>query len=116
MGANNLVSMDTTTVPVIAAAARVTDLPYAETGLIGVAAQTAAITVTYPLHISGEFKFNLAGCSVGSQVYIDGSNLLTLTVSTNKKFGIVTQIPNPLINDLAGNDVFIRINAPLLGT
>jgi hypothetical protein len=116
MGANNLYSMDTITVPVKAVAARTTDLPYAEAGLIGVAAQTAAINTYYPLHVGGEFRFTLAGCSVGSQVYIDGSNALTLTASTNKKFGVVTQIPVADINDLTGNDVLIRINAPILGT
>lgn len=116
MAANNLYSMDTSTVPVLAAAARTTDTPVAEGGLIGVVSQTAAINTYYALHVGGEFKFTLAGCSVGSQVYIDGTNLLTLTVGTNKKFGVVTQVPVADINDLTTNQVLIRINQPVLGS
>ncbi len=116
MAANNLVSMDTKTVPVKAIVARSTDLPVAESGLIGVVAQTAAINTYYPLHIEGEFLFTLAGCSVGSQVYIDGTNALTLTAGTNKKFGVVTQVPTPDLNDLSDNQVWIRINQPILGS
>ena len=61
--------------------------PYRISDFNGVALLTVASGETLSFQLYGVFELTLASVSIGDPIYIDGSNNLTLTPTSNSLFG-----------------------------
>jgi predicted RecA/RadA family phage recombinase len=70
-----------------AAGSLTSGLPYRINGFNGVALLTVDAGDLLSFQLEGIFEFTLAGASAGNEIYIDGSNRLTLTPTLNTLYG-----------------------------